>query len=323
MRWKFIDQFRGFAIVSMIFVNICNEFTVSPYWLKHHKYGFTFADFVAPAFIFIVGFSYRLSLKKSLDNLPITQVRKKFIKRYLIITFLGFIYGHFDFYVSVWDALTDIGIAGLLLYPFVGRPSWVILLSGIIYLAIYQVLFSFTGYGNWLMENSIDGGPLGPLSWAFILAFGAFCAVYFERDKASLSFSTFSIWLFGGIFFIVLGWLLTNPISDLLHISLPFTQKGMTASYTIFASGLCSIVLCLFYAVNEKLKLVINPLTTMGRNPLVLYFLQAILVVITILLLPENIKNHLITPYLSSFVILLVCYIVARILEIKSIYIKV
>ncbi len=190
-------------------------------------------------------------------------------------------------------------------------------------MAIYQVLFSFTGYGNWLMENSIDGGPLGPLSWAFILAYGAFCAVYFERDKASLSFSTFSVWLFGGIFLVVLGWLLTNPISDLLHISLPFTQKGMTASYTIFASGLCSIALCLFYAVNEKLKLVINPLTTMGRNPLVLYFLQAILVVITILLLPENIKNHLITPYLSSLVILLVCYIVARILEIKSIYIKV
>jgi predicted acyltransferase len=323
MRWKFIDQFRGFAIVSMIIVNICNEFSVSPYWLKHHKYGFTFADFVAPAFIFIVGFSYRLSLKKSLETLPITEVRRKFIKRYLIITFLGFLYGFFDFYVSVWDALTDIGIAGLLLYPFVGKPSWVILLSGSIYMVIYQLLFSLTGYGNWIMENSIDGGPLGPLSWAFILAYGAFCAVYFERDKRNLSLSTFSLWLFSGIFLTLFGWFLANPVSNFWSMSLPFTQKGMTASYSLFSSGLCSITLCLFYIINERFKLVIHPFTTMGRNPLVLYFLQAILIFIALYLLPENIHNRYITPYLTSLIILLICYTVAKILEIKSIYIKV
>jgi len=93
MRWKFIDQFRGFAIFGMIFVNVCCEFNNSPYWLVHHDYGFTFADFVAPAFIFIVGFSYRLSFMKSIENAPKSTVRKKFLKRYIILTFLGFLYG--------------------------------------------------------------------------------------------------------------------------------------------------------------------------------------------------------------------------------------
>lgn len=320
MRWKFIDQYRGFAIFGMILVNVCSEFNNSPYWLVHHHIGFTFADFVAPAFIFIVGFSYRLSFKKSSEHQPLAIVRKKFIKRYLIITFLGFLYGFFDFYVSVWDALTDIGIAGLLLYPFIGKNKYYIILSGLIYLIVYQSLFSFTLYGGWLMAHSIDGGPLGPLSWVFILACGAFCALLFENSKNKVSLSTFLSWLLFGLFLIGLGYLLTTPYS---FSPLPFTQKGMTASYSIFSSGLCSIVLCIFFLINEKLKFAINALTTMGKNPLVLYFLQAILIFVMRFSILNRIQNCFIAPFVSTFVILIICYSIAKILEIKSIYIKV
>ncbi len=320
MRWKFIDQYRGFAIFGMILVNTCCEFNNSPYWLVHHPIGFTFADFVAPAFIFIVGFSYRLSLKKTLEHQPLSFVRKKFIKRYLIITFLGFLYGFFDFYVSVWDALTDIGIAGLLLYPFIGKNKFYIILSGFTYLSVYQFLFSFTSYGEWLMAYSIDGGPLGPLSWSFILACGAFCAVLFEYNKENVSLTTFLSWLFSGLFLTTLGYLLSL---DYLGITLPFTQKGMTASYSIFSSGLCIIALCIFFGINEKLQLTINALTTMGKNPLVLYFLQAILIFIMNISLPEKIQNFHLSPFIFSFIIIFISYTVAKILEIKSIYIKV
>ncbi len=320
MRWKFIDQYRGFAIFGMILVNVCCEFNNSPYWLVHHPIGFTFADFVAPAFIFIVGFSYRLSFKKLLEHQPLPIVRKKFIKRYLIITFLGVLYGFFDFYVSVWDALTDIGIAGLLLYPFIGKNKHYIILSGLIYLIVYQSLFSFTSYGKWLMAHSIDGGPLGPLSWSFILACGAFCAVLFENDKNKGFFPIFLSWLLFGLFLIALGYFLTTPYS---FFALPFTQKGMTASYSIFSSGLCSIVLCIFFIINEKLKFAINALTTMGKNPLVLYFLQAILIFVMGFSVLNRIQNYFIAPFVSAFVILTICYSIAKILEIRSIYIKV
>lgn len=320
MRWKFIDQYRGFAILGMILVNVCCEFINSPYWLVHHHVGFTFADFVAPAFIFIVGFSYRLSFIKSIKHQSLSYVRIKFIKRYLIITFLGFIYGHFDFYVSVWDALVDIGIAGLLLYPFIGKNKYYIIFSGVAYLTIYQLLFSFTSYGEWLMEHSIDGGPLGPLSWSFILACGAFCAVLFEENGNKVSPLTFLSWLILGLFLTGLGYFLTIPS---LWPALPFTQKGMTASYSFFSSGLCIISLCIFYIINEKLKFTVNALTTMGKNPLVLYFLQAILLFIISISILEKIQDIYLSHYISAIFVLFICYIVARILEIKSIYIKV
>ncbi|MCA1900855.1 MAG: heparan-alpha-glucosaminide N-acetyltransferase domain-containing protein [Candidatus Hydrogenedens sp.] len=322
MRWKFIDQFRGFAILSMIFVNVCNEFDTSFSWFRHHTYSATFADFVAPAFIFIVGFSYRLSYTKNAQHLKKSELHKKIIKRYVIITFLGFIYGHFDFYVSVWDALTDIGIAGLLIYPFIGTSSTFILSAGFLYLLIYQLLFSLTHYGNWLMANSIDGGPLGPLSWVFILAWGSVCAIHFEKNKNVFP-KTFSYWLLGGIILTLFGWILAHPISILPMSSLPFTQKGMTASYSLFFAGLCSTSLCTFYLINEKINIIVKPFTTMGKNSLVLYFLQAILIVILRLILPEYLYNYSMTPYIASIGILLLCFIVAKMLEIKSIYIKV
>ncbi len=318
MRWKFIDQFRGFAIFGMILVNVCCEFSQSPHWLVHHQYGFTFADFVAPAFIFIVGFSYRLSYMKSIEKLPLSTVRKKFIKRYLIITFLGFIYGHFDFYVSVWDALTDIGLSGLLLYPFIGRNRFYILLAGTFYLIIYKLFFYFTPYGEWLMAHSIDGGPLGPLSWSFILAMGAFCAVSFESERGNVSTRTLKYWFITGILLTFVGYLLTKS-----YFSLPFTQKGMTASYSIFSAGLCALALCGFYIVNEKIHFTINALSTMGKNPLVLYFLQAILIVALSSTMLDKIQDISFSFLISSLVILLICYIVAKILEVKSIYIKV
>ncbi|MCX8063622.1 MAG: heparan-alpha-glucosaminide N-acetyltransferase domain-containing protein [Candidatus Hydrogenedentes bacterium] len=331
-RWTFIDQFRGFAIISMILVNVCNELSVSPSWLRHHDYGFTFADYVAPAFIFIVGFGYRLSLTKALSSNTMNEVHKKFIRRYCIITFLGFIYGHFDFEVAVWDALTDIGIAGLLMYPVMRLRGIFILLLGLFYLTMYQCLFTLTSYGEWVMKHSIDGGPLGPLSWAFILAFGAFYATLFEKHifpegklsdkiRKKQALKTLLSWFILGCLISISGIFMVNlPFID---ISIPFTQKGMTASYSLFSSGLCGISLVMFYLLNEFIRIVIPFVNTMGKNPLVLYFLQAILIFLTTSLLPDEIKQNNLSPYVLGFCIILVCYIVARTLEKKSIYIKV
>ncbi len=339
-RWTFIDQFRGFAIFSMILVNVCNELPTSPYWLKHHDYGFTFADYVAPAFIFIVGFGYRLSIIKELSLRQEKEVMKKFLRRYSILTFLGFIYGHFDFEVAVWDALTDIGIAGLLMYPVMKCSGITIFTLGLLYALTYQIIFSSTSYGQWQMAHSINGGPLGPLSWALILASGAFCATLFEKTlikektKSALEKSkaeTYKLllwWSVYGITLTISGFLIAHPPSLSIfslpfNTSLSFTQRGMTISYSIFASGLCALSLPVFYVLNELIKVSIPFISTMGKNPLVLYFLQAILIFLSLSGLPDGIKNIDYFHYILAGCILLICYIVARILEKRSIYIKV
>ncbi len=332
-RWIFIDQFRGFAIFSMILVNVCNELPTSPYWLKHHDYGFTFADYVAPVFIFIVGFGYRLSITKELSNKPKNEVRKKFIRRYSILTFLGFIYGHFDFKVAVWDALTDIGIAGLLMYPAMKHSGMLILLLGFIYVGVYQIIFSFTSYGQWLMRHSIDGGPLGPLSWAFILACGAYYATLFEKilptkthsliKDTNNSFTNKLLfkWFILGTLLTMIGYLLAH--SPFTEINIPFTQRGMTISYSIFSAGLCGLSIVIFYVANEIINIKIPFINTMGKNPLILYFIQAILIFLSLSLLPDFIKNSQYFHYILAMGILTACYVVAKTLEKRSIYIKV
>jgi len=49
-----IDQFRGYAVLTMIFVNFIGRFDLTPWMLKHHKVGMSFNDTIAPIFIFVV-----------------------------------------------------------------------------------------------------------------------------------------------------------------------------------------------------------------------------------------------------------------------------
>ncbi|CAF0805606.1 unnamed protein product [Didymodactylos carnosus] len=85
-----LDAFRGVALVSMIFVNYggggYSQFDHVPW------HGITFADFVFPWFVWIMGVSITFSLKSSLDN----NVRKrillwKVLLRVIKLFLLGFI----------------------------------------------------------------------------------------------------------------------------------------------------------------------------------------------------------------------------------------
>ena len=71
-----IDVFRGLTILMMIFVNDLASIKGIPFWMKHmptEADGMTFVDLVFPAFLFIVGMSIPLALKKriSLGDKPI------------------------------------------------------------------------------------------------------------------------------------------------------------------------------------------------------------------------------------------------------------
>ncbi|MFH0735558.1 MAG: DUF5009 domain-containing protein [bacterium] len=65
-----VDVFRGLTILMMIFVNDLASIKDIPFWMKHMPTevdGMTFVDLVFPAFLFIVGMSIPLALKKRLS----------------------------------------------------------------------------------------------------------------------------------------------------------------------------------------------------------------------------------------------------------------
>ena len=206
-----LDQFRGYAIFGMLLVNFFGHYGVkwvddlSIAWLKpplylifgqqlHHYSTFmTYADTIAPIFMFVVGMGMRLSWVKRVEKTTPREARKAMAGRYFTLVLIAFaIYSGW-----LWDALMSIGLAGLVALVIVDKKWSVRIAYALGLLCAYQLIFSFTSYGVWLLrlgqygENlpypwitiflplreelldvRINGGPLGHWSWAFMLIFG-------------------------------------------------------------------------------------------------------------------------------------------------------
>lgn len=305
-RYRFIDQCRGYAIFGMILVNVLGVFDCMPWMLKHHHEGFSYADHIAPMFMFVVGMGFRMSFLKNVQTDGLQLARKRAIRRYCILMGLGLLYGGFSLRVGVWDALMDIGAAGMLALPFMGASARVRLGIAALYLILFQLFYSCTPYGEWLMHNSINGGPLGPLSWVFILLMGTFAAdCIFLMQPRRMFF-----------FFVLLaatltaaGWLLRMEWPGIKDFW-PFSQYAMSAPYPVYATGLCFFTVLLFYMMCEWMGVTLPHLTILGRNPLVLYLLQAVLVVLVRVSVSPSIS--VLRSLLCFVFVYSVCYMVAR-----------
>lgn len=316
-----IDQTRGYAILGMIVVNYASIFTLFPEWLKHHKTGLTFADTIAPLFIFVVGMTFRLSTRRRIRQVGLAGARSAAVGRILILLGLGLLYGHFDLKVSVWDALTDIALASLLALPVIHASAVVRLIAACLMLAVYQVTFSATGYGAWVMAHTINGGPLGPLSWAFPLLMGTLAMDWVQqiRDTGSLKYPLLKMFI-AGIALMTLGQVMTLEWPG-IKTAWPHTQYGMTAPYPVFSSGLSFCTTGLFILLNEGLHIRLPHLSTLGSNPLVLYLMQAGLNTVTEAWVHPELS---LGPALAGMAgVYLICYGTAWVLRRKGIYIRV
>lgn len=279
-----LDQFRGFAIFSMILVNYFGIFEASPWIVKHHRLGVSFADLVAPLFIFAVGIGFRLSLRRRMATNGPQAAYRHAVRRYLILVGLGILYGGFNFQVSVWDALTHIGCAGLIALPVITRGVWARLGLAVCCLGAYQALYSLTGYGAWVLDHSINGGPAGPLSWAFPLLLGTLVWDAISAGNLRAGMFRCGAW---GLGLLALGVAAHISWGD-VKPAWPFTQYGMTAPYVLGATGASFLLFATFHVLCDGLGLHLPHLSTLGRNPLVLYLVQAVLVLVCRLTLPHG-----------------------------------
>ena len=301
-----IDQFRGYAIAGMILVNFLGQFAAIPAQFKHHSTYMTYADTIAPVFIFVVGMGFRLSfMRRSAAKGP-WRARWDAAKRYSILTIVGIVFYGGPWTVVWWDALTDIGIAGLLAIPFIDKPRAVRVVAATAYLALYQALFTWAGYGAWTMKHSIDGGPLGPLSWAFILLFGSLAYDAMAEKKTEKTFAH------------LLGWGLALCVAGLaLRAEWPgvkefwyFTQKGMTAPYPVYSMGLAFLTLLAFYFASDGWGWQVPTFTVMGMNPLILYLVHSVIMTSNQGFFPTN--SPVWKGVLAFTLFYALCYAVAR-----------
>lgn len=310
-----LDQFRGFAIFGMILVNYLGYFEKIPETMKHPHYGMTFANTIAPFFLIAVGMGFRMSIRNRIIKYGRKSSYLTAIKRYLILIIIGIVLYGPDPVCGMWDALVDIGFAGLLTLPFILSKKWIRIVLAFLYLIIYQCLFAFTGYGEWTMRYSIDGGPIGILSWASILFFGTVLMDDLEK-LTGREFIKRS--LIGGFILMIIGYILSllNP-QELWQ----FSQRSMTMAYPLLAAGMSFIVFVFFYWLNDIKKLEIPHLTLLGMNPLILYILQNVLIAYHGEYLNKNSPVWL--AICGFMVICFICYVVARYMHINKLVIKI
>ncbi len=310
-----IDQFRGFAIFGMIMVNYLNHFEVIPETFKHPHYGMTFANAIAPYFLIAVGMGFRISFGKMVSRTGLWPAVIHSLKRYLILIFLGFVLCGPDLKTDIWDALVDIGFSGLLALPFMLQTKTIRTVAAFGFLGLYQFLFIYAGYGEWTMANSIDGGPLGPLSWVSILLFGT--VLYDYLDECTSKDFVRNTFIFG-IMLVIAGYLLSLLQPQEYW---QFSQRSMSVAYPIFASGLGFLTYLFFYLLNDVKKIEIPHLTILGINPLLLYIVQNILIDLHGNILPSNAP---LWKALSGFVFIYsLCYLVAHYLWRNKMVVKI
>lgn len=164
-----IDQLRGYAIFGMLLVNasgiffepieaslegssIQGFFEACLYQLSHHRTTFTYADTIAPLFVFVVGMGMRLSWLRRTESAGASEVRRSLAKRYSVLVLIAFaVYAGW-----LWDALMDIGLAGLLALMLIDRKPRTRIIAAFAFVLAYQCIHMFTSYGTWSVHGTFS-----------------------------------------------------------------------------------------------------------------------------------------------------------------------
>jgi predicted acyltransferase len=288
-----IDQLRGYAIFGMILVNAKGMFGVDVEQLSHHRESFTYADTVAPLFMFVVGMSMRLSWLRRSEKDGASATRKAMVKRFSTLVLIAFV-----IYMGwLWDALMDIGLAGLLAVMFIDKTPKVRVGVACAMALLYQAIVSFTVYGPWIMrtgkltdENmpylykwipyqetlfdvAINGGPFGPLSWCFILLLGT---VAYDVMKSNERKKIITYCLSLGVGLCAAGWVMHMAWGE-AKAEWPISAYYMTLPFPLWSTGICFLSLLAFYLICDVWGKSIPTFGAVGMNPLFIYIVQALI----------------------------------------------
>jgi predicted acyltransferase len=193
-RLVFLDQFRGYTVLGMFFVNFIGGCVAMPAIFKHHHTYLSYADTIMPQFFLAAGFAYRLTWLKRREQEGTRAAVHRVVWRSLGLILIGLLVYHLDGRAGTWEELRQLGFWGVIRQGFQRNPFqtlvhigittlWVLPvidarpLVRIAFLAASGALFvvlSQAFYYDWVMKRpGIDGGPLGFLTWTIPMLAGS------------------------------------------------------------------------------------------------------------------------------------------------------
>lgn len=265
-----IDQFRGFAILLMALADYLAGVTWIPAWLKHAPdIGLTVIDLIAPMFIFSIGLTYALSLRRRAAAGGWGQAAWHAVVRYLAVLGVGAILSTGEVAIGenqtgiTWGVLEAIGVAGLITLLVIRLPLWSRALCGLGLLAVYQVLLD----NFWLKTvlGSPHGGIQGALDWAAMLILATVLADLFHDRARSRG------WFLAASLALLVAGLALSPW-------LPISKNRVSGTYVLVSLGISGLVFAGFTLLVDRWRRRLPLLTAWGRNPILLYVLHLILI---------------------------------------------
>ena len=188
-----LDAFRGFVILTMIFVNYCAGISGIPAWMKHAPAdldGYTFVDVVFPGFLFIVGVAIPFSLGKRLARGDASwRLLLRIVPRVMFLLFLGVVFVSLKNYSpeeahlgkAAWSFLFYCCVLAIWnVYPtdtsaFQRRIYRSLRIAGIVVLAwLVWIFHQKTEQGTIVGLRPSWWGILGIIGWAYLVSSAAY-----------------------------------------------------------------------------------------------------------------------------------------------------
>ena len=205
-RIRSLDQFRGFTVLAMFGVNFLGGMESVPALYQHNENWFSLADWIMPAFVFLVGMAFRLTWRRRVESMGRKAAVLTYVRRSLALIGVSLIAYGFgakfpawedwnadsvrEFIAAllkarIWEVLAIIGASQLVVLSVIGKGAGVRIVVAIGLMAAHLLISeSFNVHfvlaqPNWLNEfwgaagvRAWDGGFFGVLNWAAIALAG-------------------------------------------------------------------------------------------------------------------------------------------------------
>jgi hypothetical protein len=299
-----LDQFRGYTVLAMVFVNFAGGYEHIPKTFGHHHVYCSFADTVMPGFLFCVGMAMRLTFLRRAATDGTRAAYVKAVKRSLGLIFVGCVVYHFTGGFKKWaevgegyfgtfllntikrgpfEALTHIGVTAMFVLPVIGA-NVVVRFLYLVAAAAGHVWASNEGYYEWNLKQpvGIDGGPLGFLSWSIPLLIGSIATDALSRPRGDWVQITTAIgWMVVAYSLAGRNNLAGNSLplvhpADIESLRLhanywTMSQRAGSITYTLFGAGFSLALFALFRLVVDGFGFRWAYLDLLGRHALVAY----------------------------------------------------
>jgi predicted acyltransferase len=294
-----IDVFRGMAIIGMILVNNPGSWTDNYWVIQHVRWnGWTPADLIFPAFLFIVGVAITLALRDRVARgANRRQIYRQIVRRTVILCALGVFLSNFPHFeietLRIPGVLQRIGICYFCaaLITLRTTPSGRVVIA-VTLLAAYWVVMKLVpvpGYGAGVLtpEGNLAAyidhlllpghtyqptwDPEGLLSTIPAIAttlIGVLAGDWLRTGRAARDRLLGLI--AGGVAGVVLG--------TIMGIWFPINKSLWTSSYVVFTGGGSLLVLALCYDIVDlrQHRRWVAPFVIFGSNPITVYVLSTL-----------------------------------------------